>query len=188
MACRGCLECLLKLLNFLLAVAGLGIIGYGIYLFVEFKRATDHSVSFIPTNVNDQSYVSFGRPMLMAVALSSNVFDNLPKAWFIYLFIGIGVVLFVTSCCGCVGTCSRSICCLSCYSLLLILLILAELGAAAFIFFDNSWRDQIPSDKTGNFDTIYHFLKENWNIVRWVALGAVVFEVKSNQTFRTFLY
>ncbi|KAG5384814.1 hypothetical protein IGI04_036284 [Brassica rapa subsp. trilocularis] len=176
MACRGCLECLLKLLNFILAVAGLGIIGYGVYLFVEFKRATDHSVSFIPTNVNDQSYVSFGRPMLMAVALSSNVFDNLPKAWFIYLFIGMGVVLFVTSCCGCVGTCSRSICCLSCYSLLLILLILAELGAAAFIFFDNSWRDQIPSDKTGNFDTIYHFLKENWNIVRWVALGAVVFE------------
>ena len=78
------MECLLKLLNFILAVAGLGIIGYGIYLFVEFKRATDHSVSLIPTNVNDQSYVSFGRPMLMAVALSSNVFDNLPKAWYVY--------------------------------------------------------------------------------------------------------
>lgn len=148
MACRGCLECLLKLLNFLLAVAGLGMIGYGIYLFVEYQRATDdHSVSFIP----DQSYVSSGRPMLMSLALSSNFFDNLPKAWyycillytklifwvqnldlgfvfflfhvkcrFIYLFIGIGVALFVISCCGCVGTCSRSICCLSCVSSLLL--------------------------------------------------------------------
>lgn len=79
MACKGCLECLLKLLNFLLAVVGLGMIGYGIYLFVEYKRVTDNSVTF------DQSYVSFGRPMLMAVSLSSNVFDNLPKAWYVII-------------------------------------------------------------------------------------------------------
>lgn len=32
-------------------------------------------------------------------------------------------------------------------------------------------------DKTGYFDMIYSFLKENWNIVRWVALGIVVLEV-----------
>ena len=42
---------------------------------------------------------------------------------FIYLFIGIGVALFVISCCGCVGTCSRNICCLSCVSWLTMLLL-----------------------------------------------------------------
>lgn len=36
----------------------------------------------------------------------------------------------------------------------------------------------IPIDKTGNFDMMYSFLKENWRIAKWVALGAVVFEVK----------
>ena len=36
----------------------------------------------------------------------------------------------------------------------------------------------IPVDKTGNFDMMYSFLKENWRIAKWVALGAVVFEVK----------
>jgi hypothetical protein len=37
----------------------------------------------------------------------------------------------------------------------------------------------IPVDKTGNFDMMYSFLKENWRIAKWVALGAVVFEVKN---------
>lgn len=36
----------------------------------------------------------------------------------------------------------------------------------------------IPVDKTGNFDMVYNFLKENWKIAKWVALGAVIFEVK----------
>ncbi|GJN20172.1 hypothetical protein PR202_gb07515 [Eleusine coracana subsp. coracana] len=62
------------------------------------------------------------------------------------------------------------------YAFLVILLILAEAGAAAFIFFDHSWKDVIPVDKTHNFDVMYDFLKENWEIARWVALGVVVFE------------
>lgn len=37
---------------------------------------------------------------------------------------------------------------------------------------------EIPIDKTGNFDTIYEFLEDHWDIVRWVALGAVVLEVQ----------
>ena len=39
---------------------------------------------------------------------------------------------------------------------------------------------EIPKDKTGDFDMIYGFLRENWNIVRWVALGIVIFEVSKN--------
>ncbi|XP_010538377.1 PREDICTED: tobamovirus multiplication protein 2A-like [Tarenaya hassleriana] len=174
MACRGCLECLLKLLNFLLALVGLGMVGYGIYLFVEYQRATDNSHMVAQTS--GDGYISLGRPMLMAVSLSNDIFDKLPKPWFIYLFIGIGVILFVVSCCGCLGVCTRNVCCLSCYSALVILLVVVELGCAAFIFFDKSWKEEIPADKTGNFDMIYMFLQDNWKIVKWVALGAVVLE------------
>ncbi|XP_016201529.1 tobamovirus multiplication protein 2A [Arachis ipaensis] len=173
MACRGFWECLLKLLNFFLTLTGLAMVGYGIYLLVEFLQAPDDAVSPVS---DDSSLIQLGRPMLTAVSLSNSFFDDLPKAWFIYIFIGIGVVLFVISCFGCIATSMRNGCCLSCYSVLLVLLILIELGCAAFIFFDKSWKEEIPTDKTGDFDMIYEFLRENWSIVKWVALGIVIFE------------
>ncbi|KAL9422653.1 hypothetical protein AB3S75_034852 [Citrus x aurantiifolia] len=174
MACRGCLECLLKLLNFLLTLAGLAMVGYGIYLFVEYNRA-DNLGTVSPVS-GDEGFVQLGRPMLMAVSLADSIFDKLPKAWFIYLFIGVGVVLFVISCVGCISATTRNGCCLTCYSVLVILLILVELGCAAFFYFDKSWREEIPADRTGDFNMIYDFLKENWNIVKWVALGVVILQ------------
>ncbi|KAG4987668.1 hypothetical protein AAZX31_11G040600 [Glycine max] len=177
MACRGCWECLLKLFNFILTLTGLAIVGYGIYLFVEFSKASDDdNMPAISPVSDDSSLIQLGRPVLMAVSLSNDFFDNLPRAWFIYLFIGIGVVLFLISCFGCIGAAARNGCCLSCYSILVALLILVELGCAAFIFFDKNWKEQIPTDKTGEFDAIYGFLIENWNIMKWVALGIVIFE------------
>ncbi|XP_010269960.1 PREDICTED: tobamovirus multiplication protein 2A-like [Nelumbo nucifera] len=175
MSCRGCFECLLKLLNFLLTLVGLAMVGYGIYLLVEWKRASDDTNSPSPLSDNHE-FIELGRPMLLVVSLSSNILDKLPKAWFIYLFIAIGVVIFVISCFGCIGAVTRNGCCLTCYSVLLILLILVELGCAAFIFFDHSWKDALPTDKTRDFEMIYEFLKKNWKIAKWVALGAVILE------------
>ncbi|CAI8609461.1 unnamed protein product [Vicia faba] len=175
MGCRGCWECVLKLLNTLLTITGLAMVGYGIYLLVQFGKAPDNSLTVASVS-DDQSYVLLGRPMLMALPLSNNFFNDLPKAWFIYLFIGVGAVLFVISCFGCIASVSRNGCCLSCYSFLVVLLILVELGCAAFIFFDKNWKEEIPRDKTGNFNMLYDFLRENWTIVKWVALGIVIFE------------
>ncbi|KAG5523966.1 hypothetical protein RHGRI_030837 [Rhododendron griersonianum] len=62
------------------------------------------------------------------------------------------------------------------YAVLVVLLILVELACAAFIFFDKSWKDEIPTDKTGDFDVIYDFLEDNWEIIKWVALGIVILE------------
>ncbi|MFS7890188.1 hypothetical protein Hanom_Chr00s107498g01806331 [Helianthus anomalus] len=67
----------------------------------------------------------------------------------------------------------------------MILLILVEVGCAAFIFFDKTWRSDIPIDKTREFDRIYHFLRMNWNICKWVALGVVILQVRNlNEYFR----
>ncbi|KAG0473008.1 hypothetical protein HPP92_014865 [Vanilla planifolia] len=177
MACRGCLECLLKLLNFLLSISGLAMIGYGIYLLVEWNRLSPGSGGEPVPPVSDIAEIlKLGRPMLLSFPLTDSFYDKLPTAWFIYLFIGIGAILFVLSFFGCVGAVCRNGCCLSCYASLVILLILLELGAAAFIFFDHNWKDLLPVDKTGKFDMIYGFLKDNWKIVKWVALGAVILE------------
>ncbi|KAL3499843.1 hypothetical protein ACH5RR_038936 [Cinchona calisaya] len=175
--CKGFFECLLKLLNFLLTLVALAMVGYGIYLFVEYKNASSSSGddSGVPVPSGEE-LIQFGRPMLMAVSLGGNIFDNLPKAWFIYLFIAVGVVLFVISCFGCIGTATRNGCCLTCYAVLVILLILVELGIGAFIFFDKNWKEEIPTDRTGAFGMIYDFLEKHWKIFKWVALGVVVLE------------
>ncbi|GER50612.1 tobamovirus multiplication 2A [Striga asiatica] len=116
MACKGFWECLLKLLNFLLVLVGFAMIGYGIYLFVEYNNAAsaDGDAALPPSG---EKIVRFGRPMLSL-----------------------------------------------------------ELGLAAFIFFDKSWKQEIPTDKTGNFDMIYEFLEGHWKIIKWVALGVVIVE------------
>ncbi|KAF1874596.1 hypothetical protein Lal_00030025 [Lupinus albus] len=174
MACKGFWECLLKLFNFLVTLAGLAMVGYGIYLLVEYNKISDNALT-IPTD--DKTLVQLGRPMLMAVSLSDSIFDDLPKAWFIFVFIGVGAILFVVSCFGCIGALTRNGFLKAIkYAVLVVLLILAELGCAAFIFFDKSWKEEIPMDRTGDFDMIYGFLRENWKIVKWVALGIVIFE------------
>jgi hypothetical protein len=177
MACRGFWECILKLFNFLLTLVGLAMVGYGIYLFVEYEKSSSSgdSTAIAPTP-SSGDMIQLGRPMLMAVSLSSSFLDDLPKAWFIYLFIGVGAVLFVISCFGCIGAATRNGCCLTCYAVLVVLLILVELACAAFIFFDKSWKDEIPTDKSGDFDMIYEFLEDNWEIIKWVALGVVILE------------
>ncbi|XP_020084410.1 tobamovirus multiplication protein 2A-like [Ananas comosus] len=189
MACKVLWESLLKVLNFLLAITGLAMVGYGLYLLIEWTKISsgggggggdDDNDPISPDPMSpvsgDAEFLKLGRPMLAAVALSNDLFDKLPKAWFIYLFIGVGVIIFVISFFGCIGAFARNRCCLSCYSFLVILLILVELAVAAIIFFDSNWKDVIPADKTGTFDMIYHFLKENWNIAKWVTLGAVILE------------
>ncbi|KAH9609544.1 hypothetical protein KSS87_020878 [Heliosperma pusillum] len=162
MACRGFWECLLKLLNFLMTLAGLAMVGYGIYLFVMYEQANvDPSIAPVS---GDEPLIQLGRPLLMSFSLSNNILDNLPKAWFLYLFIGVGALFFVISCCGCIGASTRNGCCL------------LEIGCAAFMYFSEGWEDDIPKDKTGNFEKIFDFLDDHWGHVKWFLLGFVVFE------------
>ncbi|KZV51729.1 hypothetical protein F511_11417 [Dorcoceras hygrometricum] len=49
-------------------------------------------------------------------------------------------------------------------------------GVAAFILFDRNWQEDIPADRTGNFDMMHQFLEQHWKVIRWVALGIVIFE------------
>ncbi|BAF22955.1 tobamovirus multiplication protein 2A [Oryza sativa Japonica Group] len=184
MACRGFFEWVLKLLNLVVMVVGLAMMGYGAYLLVAWLQLLPSppplppAPAVAPGGGGGGEMVRLGRPLLLLLDVSSlpdGTAERLSAAWFIYAFIGVGVILFITSIFGCAGA-SRGGCCLSFYSFLIILFILVELAAGGFIFFNHSWKDVIPVDKTGNFDMMYSFLKENWRIAKWVALGAVLFE------------
>ncbi|KAK1272470.1 Tetraspanin-19 [Acorus gramineus] len=126
MACRGFWECLLKLLNFLLTLAGLAMIGYGIYLLVEWNKVSPEVGPAAPPSVYGPEVLKLGRPMLVLATLSESFLDKLPKAWY---------------------------------------------GSVSWTF-----SSAIPADKTGDFDMIYHFLKENWKIAKWVILGVVILQ------------
>ncbi|MBA0656970.1 hypothetical protein Goklo_009287 [Gossypium klotzschianum] len=121
-----------------MTVAGLAMVGYGIYLFVKYKDAADTVMLLSPVG-SDQDLIQLGRPMLMAVSLSSSIFDNLPKA---------------------------------CAHLSRIVCMFSRVLTVQFLILQ-----EIPTDKTGDFDMIYEFLEENWTIVKWVALGIVVLEI-----------
>ncbi|KAF8670060.1 hypothetical protein HU200_051252 [Digitaria exilis] len=183
MACRGFFECILKLLNLVVMAVGLAMMGYGAYLLVMWLQVVPPPAPPLPPSpapaglAVSGGLVRLGRPLMLLVdasSLSDGTAKRLSSAWFIFAFIGVGVVLFVTSIFGCAG--ARNGCCLSIYSFLIILFILVELAAGGFIFFNHNWKKVIPVDKTGNFDMVYNFLKENWKIAKWVALGAVIFE------------
>ncbi|KAL6840769.1 hypothetical protein ACP4OV_029295 [Aristida adscensionis] len=168
MACRGFFEWVLKLLNLVVMAVGLAMVGYGAYLLVMWLQVS--APAPLPPSPSPAAVapagelVRLGRPLLFLVdiSLSDETVEKLSSAWFIFAFIGVGVLLFITSIFGCAGT--RSGCCLS------------ILAAGGFIFFNHSWKEVIPVDRTGNFEMMYSFLKENWRIAKWVALGAVIFE------------
>lgn len=81
MACKTFLEWLLKVLNFLLVLVGLAMIGYGVYLFVEYK--TDASTVNDSTDASSSTeLVQLGRPMLAVVSVAESIFEKLPKAWY----------------------------------------------------------------------------------------------------------
>lgn len=60
------------------------MVGYGIYLVVQFSKASDDDTPAISPASDDSALIQLGRPMLMAVSLSDNIFDKLPKAWYGY--------------------------------------------------------------------------------------------------------
>ena len=65
----------MKLFNFILTLTGLAIVGYGIYLFVEFSKASDDDNTPAISPVSDDSaLIQLGRPVLMAVSLSNDFF------------------------------------------------------------------------------------------------------------------
>ncbi|MBA0861796.1 hypothetical protein Goshw_000882 [Gossypium schwendimanii] len=156
MACRGCLECLLKLVNFLMTVAGLAMVGYGIYLFVKYKDAADTVMLLSPVG-SDQDFIQLGRPMLMAV--------------FIFIYWSrcgsLHYILFWLY-----WHCNKE------FMLLDLCILITHLMFSKVAIMMSRGYHEIPTDKTGDFDMIYEFLEENWTIVKWVALGIVVLEVR----------
>ncbi|AES87215.2 tetraspanin family protein [Medicago truncatula] len=154
MAKRPFFEFILKVINLVFFVWGLGTLGYGLACFFKWKQTLPN-----------------GSHRLLLAQQSQ---ETLPKALFIYVMIGIGAILLIISCVGYIGTALRSPCCLLTYCVFLVPLIIVELGIALFIFFDHR-KQVIPKDV--NEDIIYNFFNDHWKIFRWIALGEFILQI-----------
>ncbi|XP_030968570.1 tetraspanin-19-like [Quercus lobata] len=138
-----CLRSLLKFVNSMMGLLGIAMILYGLWMIRVWQRETDGS-----------PYVDF----------------NSTGPWFIYTFLGIGVILGVITCLGHFAADSVHGCCLSCYMMFIILLLLLETAMAADILLNSNWEKDLPEDPTGRFRDFEDFVKSNFDIFKWISL------------------
>uniref|UniRef100_A0A0D6QXF1 Tetraspanin n=1 Tax=Araucaria cunninghamii TaxID=56994 RepID=A0A0D6QXF1_ARACU len=111
--------------------------------------------------------------------LSGLKLPKLPAPWFIYIFLGIGIIVCVVTCIGHIAAEITNGCCLCCYSFLVIFLLLLEAALVGDIFFNHHWEKDIPDDPTGQFENIKKFIKNNVDICKWAGLAIVIIQAFS---------
>ncbi|KAK6238982.1 hypothetical protein QUC31_004451 [Theobroma cacao] len=189
----------LKFLNFLQAFVGVSIILYSIWMLDQWN----HHVPIYPPPIapSPESFLSVhfnSRPEIGAEA--ARVFDDfvvglasgldnsvgfdlssvkLPAPWFIYSFMGVGIVLCCITFIGCIAAESVNGCCLCFYTLLKIVLILIEAALVAFIAIDRHWEKDLPFDETGELDSLRSFIEDNIDLCKWVGISVVIVQALS---------
>lgn len=135
------------------------------------------------TRVSDQV-----NPLNFAADLVSGVtntlgFDlqsfELPAPWFIYSFMGVGILQGCITFIGCIAAETISGCCLCFYALLTIVLILLEAALVGFIAIDRHWEKDLPYDPTGELNSLRSFIEKNIDICKWVGLSVIIIQALS---------
>ncbi|XP_062079268.1 tetraspanin-18 [Humulus lupulus] len=183
--CHISLAFVLKFLNFLQAFVGISIILYSLWM-------VDQWYNHIPINppplapspqVSDQI-----APFKLAFDLVSG-FDrsllldlhsvNLPAPWFIYFFMGVGILLCSITFIGCIAAEAINGCCLCFYTFLKIVFILLEAALVAFIAIDRRWEKDLPFDPTGELQSLRTFIEQNIDICKWIGIVVVTIQALS---------
>lgn len=73
---------------------------------------------------------------------------------FIFAFGGVGLFTCITAASGLAGVAWNSRALLGMYSVLLVVMLLAQAVVAAALFTDESWRKYLPPDETGEFKRV----------------------------------
>ncbi|XP_022728082.1 tetraspanin-20-like isoform X1 [Durio zibethinus] len=187
----------LKFLNFLQAFVGVSIILYSIWMLDRWNHHVPISPPpSAPSPESSFSVLFNSRPEIGAQA--ARVFDDfavglvsgldngvgfdlstvkLPAPWFIYSFMGVGIVLCCITLIGCIAAESINGCCLCFYTILKIVLILIEAALVAFIAIDRRWEKDLPFDPTGELDSFRSSVEDNIDICRWVGISVVIIQV-----------
>ncbi|XP_057474976.1 tetraspanin-18-like [Actinidia eriantha] len=187
--CYTFLASIMKFLNFLQTLIGVAMILYSAYMLNIWNN---HSVIPSPSPSPDYSHAVFPNSPPIGVSDRLNVaadfvsddglglglrsFD-LPAPWFIYAFMGMGILLCCINFIGNIAADFSNRCCLGFYTLFVFLLMLLESALVAFVAFDQQWEKDLPLDPTGQLDIVRAFIEENIDICKWV--GIVVLTIQA---------
>ncbi|XP_042039656.1 tetraspanin-19-like [Salvia splendens] len=98
---------------------------------------------------------------------------NFPVPWFIYTILGLGVSLCVITCSGHIAAETANGCCLYIYMAFVFMIFLLEAAVTTDVFLNHDWQEDFPADATGNFDRLKDFIKDNFDICKWIGLSMV---------------
>ncbi|XP_027365571.1 tetraspanin-18 isoform X2 [Abrus precatorius] len=154
--CHVSLAFILKFLNFLQAFVGVSILVYSIWMLNQWEHR-------VPRPPLPHAYAFY-------------YFDsvNLPSPWFIYAFMGVGILVCCITFLGCIAAEMINSCCLCFYTLLVTILLLLEAALVGFIAVDHHWEADLPIDPTGQLDSLRSFIENNLDICRWVGIAVLV--------------
>ncbi|KAF3444155.1 hypothetical protein FNV43_RR13845 [Rhamnella rubrinervis] len=143
---RSCIQSILKLVNSVMAMVGMAMILYAVWMIRIWQRHMDQ--------------LPFGG-------------SDFPAPWFIYSFLGLGTTLCVITCSGHIAAETANGCCLCLYMVFVFLILMLEAGVTADVFLNRDWEEDFPADQTGNFNEFKDFVRSNFNICKWIGLSIV---------------
>ncbi|KAK7279468.1 hypothetical protein RJT34_24521 [Clitoria ternatea] len=157
--CHVSVAFVLKFLNFLQAFVGVSILLYSVWMLNQWDHHVPH-------------------PHTLSIFFYLNSI-NLPAPWFIYAFMGVGILVCCLSFLGCIATEMVNGCCLCFYTLLMTVLLLLEAALVGFIAIDHHWEQDLPVDPTGQLDSLRSFIEDNTDMCKWVGITVLVVQALS---------
>ncbi|KAL2466477.1 Tetraspanin-19 [Abeliophyllum distichum] len=141
---RSCIQTLLKVVNSGIGMVGIAMIIYALWMLRVWQRH-----------------------------LGPDSAPNAPIPWFIYSLIGLGASLCVITCSGHIAAETANGCCLYIYMVFIFTLLVLEAAVTADVFLNRNWEEDFPDETTGNLDELKDFIKDNFDICRWIGLTVV---------------
>ncbi|KAI4374382.1 hypothetical protein MLD38_012385 [Melastoma candidum] len=194
--CHISLACGLKLLNYLQSFVGISIVLYSAWMLNYWNNHRVFPPFPAPSPVGPPPYASvsgfrgqmvaygrwnFGSGIALgfgdgdALGLDLSSF-HLPASWFIYSFMGVGIVLSSISLIGCMVAEATNGCCLCFYAILVSVLLLIEGALVVFIAIDHRWEQDLPFDPTGELDSLRSFIDNNADMCKWVGIAVLLMQ------------
>ncbi|XP_019423906.1 PREDICTED: tetraspanin-18-like [Lupinus angustifolius] len=169
--CNKSLTFLLKFLNFVQSFIGVSILLYSLWMLNQWN----HQIPNTPSP-NSITFSFHYHPHVFGFDVNS---INLPAPWFIYAFMGIGIMVCCVTFLGYIAAEMINGCCLCFYTLLVTVLLLVEASLVGFIAVDHRWEEDLPIDPTGQLDSLRYFIEENIDICKWVGILVLVIQALS---------
>ncbi|KAG6423515.1 hypothetical protein SASPL_113913 [Salvia splendens] len=174
---RCCVQSLLKLVNSFLGMVGIAMIIYSLWMFRVWLR-TDES-NDVPVPWFIYAILGLGAS-LCVITCSGHIAAETANGCCLYIVsfhggFGLGThALFIT----CIDVlwsgfsrCYEDI--VLPYMAFVFMIFLLEAAVTADVFLNHNWQEDFPADATGNLDKLEDFVKDNFDICKWIGLSVV---------------